>query len=81
MLRMMLPKALDGDYSGLKFALSNARKDIGYYTDMAKAVGVDSAAGRTAHATLSQAVDAGFADQYVPTLIKALRQKLDGAEA
>lgn len=75
MMRMMLPKALDGDYTGLKFAIANARKDIGYYIDMAKSVGVDSAAGRTAHATLSQAVDSGHADKYVPSLIEAVRQR------
>jgi 3-hydroxyisobutyrate dehydrogenase-like beta-hydroxyacid dehydrogenase len=78
MMRMMLPKALDGDYTGLQFALSNARKDIGYYTRMAAAAGIDSQLGGTVHATLSQAVENGFADQYIPTLIEAMRQRADG---
>jgi 3-hydroxyisobutyrate dehydrogenase-like beta-hydroxyacid dehydrogenase len=78
MLRMMLPKALDGDYSGLQFALSNARKDIGYYTRMAADAGVDSALGSTVHTLLSQAVENGYADQYIPALIEAMRQRADG---
>lgn len=78
MLRMMLPKALEGDYTGLQFALSNARKDIGYYTRLAAAAGINSALGTTVHDTLSQAVENGYADQYVPTLIEATRQRADG---
>jgi 3-hydroxyisobutyrate dehydrogenase-like beta-hydroxyacid dehydrogenase len=78
MMRMMLPKALEGDYTGLQFALSNARKDIGYYTNLAAAAGVDSALGATVHATLSQAVESGYADQYIPTLIEHMRQRADG---
>jgi 3-hydroxyisobutyrate dehydrogenase-like beta-hydroxyacid dehydrogenase len=77
MLRQMLPKALDGDHSGLKFALANARKDIGYYRNMASSTGVESALGRTVLGIYDQAVAAGYGDKYVPILIDAMRAQHD----
>lgn len=73
MLRMMLPKALDGDHSGLKFAIANARKDIGYYRNMAAASGIDSAIAAVVQAVYDRAVADGFADRFVPALIDAVR--------
>jgi 3-hydroxyisobutyrate dehydrogenase-like beta-hydroxyacid dehydrogenase len=80
MLRQMLPRALDGDYSGLQFSMTNARKDVAYYTNMAASAGVDSALGRTVRGIYDKAVADGYAEDYVPALIEAFRkQRIAGA--
>jgi 3-hydroxyisobutyrate dehydrogenase-like beta-hydroxyacid dehydrogenase len=77
MLRQMLPSALDGDYSGLKFALSNARKDVSYYRNMAGSLGIESAIGGTVLGLYDQALAAGYGEKYVPAMIDVMRAQTD----
>jgi 3-hydroxyisobutyrate dehydrogenase-like beta-hydroxyacid dehydrogenase len=74
---MLVPKALQGDFTGLLFALDNARKDLRYYTHMTETAPVASPIADTMHATLLAAVQLGFGDKYVPSLIEA-HEKLNG---
>jgi 3-hydroxyisobutyrate dehydrogenase-like beta-hydroxyacid dehydrogenase len=77
MFQMLVPKALAGDFTGLLFALDNARKDLRYYTHMTETAPVASPIADTMHATLVAAVQLGFGDKYVPSLIEA-HEKLNG---
>jgi 3-hydroxyisobutyrate dehydrogenase-like beta-hydroxyacid dehydrogenase len=77
MFQMLVPKALQGDFTGLLFALDNARKDLRYYTHMTEMAPVASPIADTMHATLLAAVQLGFGDKYVPSLIEA-HEKLNG---
>ncbi|HEU5320336.1 MAG TPA: NAD(P)-dependent oxidoreductase, partial [Methylomirabilota bacterium] len=38
--QLIVPKALEGDFTGLGFGLANARKDLRYYTHLAEAAGI-----------------------------------------
>lgn len=69
--QMIVPKALDGDLTGLKFALRNARKDIGYYRRMIQAMGLAGPAGDAVYQALSVADNLGLGDRFVGSLIEA----------
>jgi 3-hydroxyisobutyrate dehydrogenase-like beta-hydroxyacid dehydrogenase len=77
MFQMLVPKALKGDFTGLLFALDNARKDLRYYTHMTESAPVASPIADAIHQTLVAASQLGFGDRYVPSLIEA-HEKLNG---
>jgi len=73
-----MAKTLDGDLSGLKFELDNARKDIRYYTHLAENLAVPTVVGEAVHQSLALASALGFGRSYVPALVQA-QEKLTGA--
>ena len=77
--QMMVGKMLDnnGDLSGLKFTLSNAMKDLRYYTHFAESLPVSAIMGEAVHQSLVNANLLGFGDKYVASLIEA-QEKLNG---
>jgi 3-hydroxyisobutyrate dehydrogenase-like beta-hydroxyacid dehydrogenase len=77
MFQMMVPKALAGDFTGLLFALDNARKDLRYYTHMTETAPVATPIADTIHQSLLAASQLGFGEKYVPSLIEA-HEKLNG---
>jgi 3-hydroxyisobutyrate dehydrogenase-like beta-hydroxyacid dehydrogenase len=77
MFQMMVPKALHGDFTGLLFALDNARKDLRYYTHMTESAPVASPIADAIHQTLLAASQLGFGEKFVPSLIEA-HEKLNG---
>ena len=72
MFQNIMRYAIEGDPSGLQFALANARKDVGYYQDLTRSVGVTSPVGSGVFQTYAQAVAAGHGDSHVPHLVDAL---------
>jgi 3-hydroxyisobutyrate dehydrogenase-like beta-hydroxyacid dehydrogenase len=77
MFQMLVPKALAGDFTGLLFAIDNARKDLRYYTHMTETAPVTSPLADAVHATLLTAGQLGFGGKFVPSLIEA-QEKLNG---
>ncbi len=73
-LERLRPFLLNGDPSGLKFAMSNALKDLGYFTTMAGDSGAAHRIADAVQATFDQAVGQGAANAFVPELV-ALLQK------
>ena len=71
MFQMVVPKALQGDLSGLLFTLANAKKDIGYYQQMAGGASFAGPLGAAVYQQLVQANALGLGDKYVPSLIEA----------
>jgi 3-hydroxyisobutyrate dehydrogenase-like beta-hydroxyacid dehydrogenase len=71
MFQMIVPKALKGDLTGLLFTLANAKKDIGYYQQMAATAPFAGAMGAALHQTLVQANALGLGEKFVPSLIEA----------
>ena len=71
MFQMVVPKALQGDLSGLKFLLANARKDLRYYRRWTDGLALNGLMGDAVHQLLAQACHLGFADRYVPSLLEA----------
>ena len=78
LFQMMVGKMLEGgDLTGLKFTLSNAMKDLRYYTHFAESLPVPAIMGEAVHQSLVTANLLGFGDKYVPSLIEA-QEKLAG---
>jgi 3-hydroxyisobutyrate dehydrogenase-like beta-hydroxyacid dehydrogenase len=73
-----MAKTLDGDLTGLKFELDNARKDIRYYTHLAEGIGVPTLMGEAVHQSLSMASALGFGKKFVPSLVEA-QERITGA--
>ena len=70
--QLIVPKALnEGDYSGLKFSLANAAKDLRYYTRMTADTGLTGNLGNAVHHALVQGLKIGFSEGYVGDLIRA----------
>jgi 3-hydroxyisobutyrate dehydrogenase-like beta-hydroxyacid dehydrogenase len=78
LFQMMVGRMLDGgDLTGLKFTLSNAMKDLRYYTHFAESLPVPAIIGEAVHQSLVTANLLGFGDKYVPSLIE-VQEKLAG---
>ena len=66
-----MAKTLNGDMTGLKFQLNNARKDIRYYTKLAETVDVPTVHGDAVLSSLSIASALGHGEKFVPALVTA----------
>jgi 3-hydroxyisobutyrate dehydrogenase-like beta-hydroxyacid dehydrogenase len=76
--QMMVGRMLDGgDLTGLKFTLSNAMKDLRYYTHFVESLPTPAIVGEAVHQSLVNANLMGFGDKYVASLIEA-QEKLAG---
>jgi 3-hydroxyisobutyrate dehydrogenase-like beta-hydroxyacid dehydrogenase len=78
LFQLIVGKMLEsGDLTGLKFTLSNAAKDLRYYTHFTESMMLPSIVGEAVHQSLVTANALGFGDKYVPSLIEA-QEKLAG---
>jgi 3-hydroxyisobutyrate dehydrogenase-like beta-hydroxyacid dehydrogenase len=78
LFQMMVGKMLEsGSLDGLKFTLSNAAKDLRYYTHFTESLMLPSIVGEAVHQSLVTANALGFGDRYVPSLVEA-QEKLAG---
>ena len=78
LFQMVVGKMLEGgDLTGLKFTLSNAAKDLRYYTHFTESLMLPSIIGEAVHQTLVTANALGFGDKYVASLIEA-QEKVTG---
>lgn len=69
--QLIVPKAMQGDYSGLPFGLVNAAKDLRYYQHMIEEVPLTGAMSAAVNHALVQGVNLGFGDGFVGSLIEA----------
>ena len=67
----------DGDLSGLRFTLSNAAKDLRYYTHFTESMMLPSIVGEAVHQSLVTANALGFGERYVASLVE-VQEKLAG---
>lgn len=79
MFQKIMAYAVDGDPSGLQFAMANARKDVGYYAAMAAAAGLPSPFGSAALQLYTLACAMGHGDEHVPLLVDVMAE-LGGLE-
>jgi len=75
--QLIVPKAMNGDFSGLKFSLANAAKDLRYYTRMTESVPLTGNLGNAVQHAFIQGMTLGFDDGYVGDLIN-VQTKLNG---
>jgi 3-hydroxyisobutyrate dehydrogenase-like beta-hydroxyacid dehydrogenase len=79
MFQMLVPKALDGDLTGLMFTLGNAKKDIGYYQQMTSGAALATPMAAALFQLLVQANALGLGEKFVPSLIEAY-EKVNGLQ-
>jgi len=75
----IMAKTLEGDLSGMKFELNNARKDVRYYTHLAEGLGAPSMVGEAVHQSLVLACALGHGHKFVPSLVEA-QEQITGAK-
>lgn len=72
--QMIAGKAVEGDFTGMKFGLANALKDVRYYNQMAMENGLSGNMAAATLQTLTQAVNMGFGnpEHLVGSLVAAV---------
>lgn len=73
-LERLKPAILSDDASGLRFAMSNAQKDLGYYTQMAQGFDAAQRIADAVYGTYAGAVEQGGVQRLVPELVALLEQ-------
>lgn len=71
-LERLRPFITAQDASALRFAMSNAHKDLGYYTEMAEGMHAAQAIADAVLATYARAVQQGGPQRLVPELVEVL---------
>jgi 3-hydroxyisobutyrate dehydrogenase-like beta-hydroxyacid dehydrogenase len=71
-LDRLAPYITDGDSSGFSFTIANAAKDMGYYTAMVRALGLDGHAAEALAGVYQSGEKAGQGARLVPELISIL---------
>ncbi|WP_026437825.1 NAD(P)-dependent oxidoreductase [Acidovorax sp. JHL-9] len=74
-LERLRPYLTQHDPSALRFAMSNALKDIGYFTTMAKDSGSTHGIANAVQQTFAEAVERSGPDRFVPELVDVLRPR------
>ncbi|MFA5028015.1 MAG: NAD-binding protein, partial [Candidatus Methylomirabilota bacterium] len=69
-LRKMIPAFLEGDLTGHQFAIANALKDVTCARAMMEASGFDSLLAEAVQRTYAQAVEQGFGDRLMASLME-----------
>ena len=68
MFQMLMPYVLEGDASGLQFAIRNAQKDLRYFNHMADNAAMALSVAPAVHHTLALANALGHGDEHMPKL-------------
>ena len=76
-LRKMVPGMLKGDLTGHQFSLGNALKDVSYFCRMAETEKFSSYLSDSLMTTYTDAVNAGFGDRFVASLIELHTMRQD----
>lgn len=77
--QLIVPKALDGDFTGLPFSLRNAEKDLRYYQHMIEGIPLTGAMSAAVHHAFVQGCTLGFGDDFVGSLIQ-VQSKINGVD-
>lgn len=72
-LERVAPYILEGNSEMLRFTISNAYKDTGYYTQMAGELGAAQLMADAVHQTLGGLVERGEGDAFMPEQVKLLQ--------
>jgi 2-hydroxy-3-oxopropionate reductase len=70
--------AVDGRAEALAFAIKHARKDLGYYCDMAEEAGADAIMSRCTRQALDQADATGYGDRMVSEMVDFYAERFVG---
>ena len=69
MFQRLAAYAIENDNTQLRFAIANAAKDVRYFVHMCESVAVATPVAQAVHQAYAMANNAGYSDQYVPTMV------------
>jgi 3-hydroxyisobutyrate dehydrogenase-like beta-hydroxyacid dehydrogenase len=72
-LERVKPKLLTGSTDSLKFSMANAKKDLGYYNDMAQQSSASHDIAQAVEKLLTHGIDTFGPDRMVLDLVEALK--------
>jgi 3-hydroxyisobutyrate dehydrogenase-like beta-hydroxyacid dehydrogenase len=72
--QMMVGRMLQGDLTGLKFAIDNGRKDLRYFTHLTETLPTGSHLAEAAHQSFVVASNLGHGEAFIASLFKAQEQ-------
>ena len=72
--QMMVGRALQGDLTGLKFAIGNGQKDLRYFTHLSESLPTTSFVAEAAHQSFVLAANLGFGERFIASLLEAQEQ-------
>jgi len=72
--QMMVGRMLQGDLTGLKFAIGNAQKDLRYYTHLSETLPTSSFIAEAAHQSFVQAANLGYGERFIASLLEVQEQ-------
>jgi 3-hydroxyisobutyrate dehydrogenase-like beta-hydroxyacid dehydrogenase len=72
--QMMVGRALQGDLTGLKFAIDNGRKDLRYFTHLSESLPTTSFIAEAAHQSFVLASNLGLGERFIASLLEAQEQ-------
>lgn len=72
--QMMVGRALQGDLTGLKFAIDNGRKDLRYFTHLSESLPTTSFVAEAAHQSFVLASNLGLGERFIASLLEAQEQ-------
>jgi 2-hydroxy-3-oxopropionate reductase len=78
MMDFVTAYAVDGQAEALAFAIKNARKDLGYYSDMAEEAGADTMMSRCTRQALEEADGTGYSDRMVSEMVDFFAKRFVG---
>ena len=78
MMDFVTAYAVDGQAEALAFAIKNARKDLGYYSDMAEEAGADTMMSRCTRQALEEADGTGYSDRMVSEMVDFFAKRFAG---
>jgi 3-hydroxyisobutyrate dehydrogenase-like beta-hydroxyacid dehydrogenase len=73
-LERVKPKLLTGSTDSLKFSMANAKKDLGYYNDMAQQSSASHGIAQAVEKLLTHGIDTFGPDRMVLDLVEALKK-------
>jgi 3-hydroxyisobutyrate dehydrogenase-like beta-hydroxyacid dehydrogenase len=72
MFQRLAAYAIENDNTQLRFAITNATKDVRYFVHMCESLGVATPVAQAVHQAYAMATNAGLGDQYVPSMVDVL---------
>ncbi len=72
--QMIVGRMLQGDLTGLKFAIANGQKDLRYFTHLTEMLPTSSFVAEAAHQSFVQAANLGLGDKFIASLLEAQEQ-------
>ena len=72
--QMMVGRALQGDLTGLRFAIGNGQKDLRYFTHLSESLPTTSFVAEAAHQSFVLAANLGFGERFIASLLEAQEQ-------